>query len=87
MCSCGLRRSEFPNPSATACRSEDLANTIAQQFIAYVDANFGEAGECDLRDFANAVFWPMTVALFGKNAGKDAAPDLCALLPTSLPAS
>ena len=63
--------------------SEDLANTIAQQFIAYVDANFGEAGECDLRDFANAVFWPMTVALFGKNAGKDAAPDLCVLLPTS----
>jgi hypothetical protein len=28
---------------------------IAAQFIAYVDANFGDAGECDLRDFANAV--------------------------------
>ena len=54
-----------------------VASGIARQLLGHMRGELGTSGECDLRELGEqAVFWPMTAALFGAGASKAAAPQL-----------
>jgi len=53
-----------------------LASKIGLELTTYMRDHMGAEGECDLRDLGVAVFWPMTVALFGEGASIETHPGL-----------
>lgn len=57
-------------------KCETLSDKIASKLLVYMREVLGESGEMDLRDLGEAIFWPMTEALFGEKAGIDHAPFL-----------
>jgi cytochrome P450 len=58
--------------------NHSLANTIAYGLVDYLNEYLGDSGEIDLRELGEAVFWPMTTALFGQAASRKNAPGLLA---------
>lgn len=55
---------------------DGLATRIADQMRTYLSARIGDGGEMDLRDLGEAIFWPMTQALFGDHAVESVEPKL-----------
>jgi NAD(P)-dependent dehydrogenase (short-subunit alcohol dehydrogenase family)/cytochrome P450 len=53
-----------------------MAAAIAAELRAHARATMGESGVADLRQLAEAVFWPMTKVLFGAGASQAAAPHM-----------
>eukprot|EP01065_Artemidia_motanka_P029909 TRINITY_DN35973_c0_g1_i1.p1 TRINITY_DN35973_c0_g1~~TRINITY_DN35973_c0_g1_i1.p1 ORF type:complete len:493 (+),score=188.47 TRINITY_DN35973_c0_g1_i1:58-1479(+) len=53
-----------------------LANQIADHLKSYMGDKIGESKVMDLRDLGEAIFWPMTRALFGDHAVESVEPGL-----------
>jgi cytochrome P450 len=55
---------------------EGLVTRIATQMKSFLGERLGESGTMDLRDLGEAIFWPMTQALFGDHAVEKVQPGL-----------
>lgn len=55
---------------------DGLVTRIATHMKAFFSERLGESGTMDLRDLGEAIFWPMTRALFGDHACEQVQPGL-----------
>jgi len=55
---------------------DELATRIANEMKGYLAAKIGDGGVMDLRDLGEAIFWPMTKALFGDHSVEEVEPRL-----------
>jgi hypothetical protein len=53
-----------------------LVTKIAEQLKEFLSQRLGDGGEMDLRDLGEAIFWPMTRALFGDHSVESVEPRL-----------